>query len=243
MAPSRAELGFAIRQLMRSSRSASLSTALASADGWPYASLVTVAIDTDGAPLLLFSELSDHTRNLKADGRAALLFERASRHANPQRGPRVSVLGRIRPTRKPEHARRFLDMHPEAEMYAGFVDFGFYRMSIDRAHWVGGFARAQWLSGRFVAANAKAAKAIAAAAPGIIAHMNDDHADAVENYATRLLGRSGGGWRMIGVDPDGADLALEGRRARLGFDEMAENVAQVRDRLVQMAGQARAGNQ
>lgn len=243
MAPSRAELGFAIRQLMRSSRSASLSTALASADGWPYASLVTVAIDTDGAPLLLFSELSDHTRNLKADGRAALLFERASRHANPQRGPRVSVLGRIRPTRKPEHARRFLDMHPEAEMYAGFGDFGFYRMSIDRAHWVGGFARAQWLSGRFVAANAKAAKAIAAAAPGIIAHMNDDHADAVENYATRLLGRSGGGWRMIGVDPDGADLALEGRRARLGFDEMAENVAQVRDRLVQMAGQARAGNQ
>jgi len=243
VAPSRAELGFAIRQLMRSSRSASLSTALASADGWPYASLVTVAIDTDGAPLLLFSELSDHTRNLKADGRAALLFERASRHANPQRGPRVSVLGRIRPTRKPEHARRFLDMHPEAEMYAGFGDFGFYRMSIDRAHWVGGFARAQWLSGRFVAANAKAAKAIAAAAPGIIAHMNDDHADAVENYATRLLGRSGGGWRMIGVDPDGADLALEGRRARLGFDEMAENVAQVRDRLVQMAGQARAGNQ
>ena len=242
MAPSRAELGFAIRQLMRSSRSASLSTALASADGWPYASLVTVAIDTDGAPLLLFSELSDHTRNLKADGRAALLFERASRHANPQRGPRVSVLGRIRPTRKPEHARRFLDMHPEAEMYAGFGDFGFYRMSIDRAHWVGGFARAQWLSGRFVAADAKAAKAIAAAAPGIIAHMNDDHADAVENYATRLLGRSGGGWRMIGVDPDGADLALEGRRARLGFDEMAENVAQVRDRLVQMAGQARAGN-
>ncbi len=242
MAPSRAELGFAIRQLMRSSRSASLSTALASADGWPYASLVTVAIDTDGAPLLLFSELSDHTRNLKADGRAALLFERASRHANPQRGPRVSVLGRIRPTRIPEHARRFLDMHPEAEMYAGFGDFGFYRMSIDRAHWVGGFARAQWLSGRFVAADAKAAKAIAAAAPGIIAHMNDDHADAVENYATRLLGRSGGGWRMIGVDPDGADLALEGRRARLGFDEMAENVAQVRDRLVQMAGQARAGN-
>ncbi len=242
MAPSRAELGFAIRQLMRSSRSASLSTALASADGWPYASLVTVAIDTDGAPLLLFSELSDHTRNLKADGRAALLFERASRHANPQRGPRVSVLGRIRPTRIPEHARRFLDMHPEAEMYAGFGDFGFYRMSIDRAHWVGGFARAQWLSGRFVAADAKAAKAIAAAAPGIIAHMNDDHADAVENYATRLLGRSGGGWRMIGVDPDGADLALEGRRARLGFDEMAENVADVRDRLVQMAAQARAGN-
>ena len=242
MAPSRAELGFAIRQLMRSNRSASLSTALSTADGWPYASLVTTAIDTDGAPLLLFSELSDHTRNLKADGRAALLFERASRHANPQRGPRVTVLGRIRPTRKPEHARRFLDMHPEAEMYAGFGDFSFYRMSIDRAHWVGGFARAQWLSGRFVSTDAKAAKAITAAAEGIIGHMNDDHADAVETCATRLLGRAGGGWRMIGVDPDGADLALGNRRARLPFETTAENVAQVRDRLVELAARARAGN-
>jgi len=239
VAPSRAELGLAIRQLMRSCRSASLSTALASADGWPYASLVTVAIDFDGAPLLLFSELADHTRNLKADGRAALLFEQASRHANPQRGPRVSLLGRIRPTRKPEHARRFLDMHPEAEMYAGFGDFAFYRMSIDRAHWVGGFARAQWLSGRFVSADAKAAKAVAAAASGIITHMNDDHADAVEFYATRLLGRAGGGWRMIGIDPDGADLALGNRRARVPFEKMAENVAQVRDRLVELAARAR----
>ncbi len=240
MAPTRNERGFAIRQLMRSCRSATLSTNLPNANGWPYGSLVTVAMDMDGSPLLLFSTLADHTRNLKADNRASLLFEQASRHANPQRGARVSVLGRIRATRKPQHARRFLDIHPEAEMYAGFGDFGFYRMSIDRAHWVGGFAKAQWLSGRFVTADSRASKAIGTVADSIIEHMNSDHADAVELYATKLLGRRGGEWRMVGIDPDGADLVIGRRRARLAFPEPVSDAAGVRDILVALANQARA---
>ena len=71
----RSELGFAIRCLMRSSRSAILSTGLAHSGAWPYGSLVTVAIDMDGSPLLLFSALSEHTRNLEEDDRASLLFD------------------------------------------------------------------------------------------------------------------------------------------------------------------------
>lgn len=239
MAPTRAELGFAIRQMMRSCRSATLSTALPNADGWPYGSLVTVAIDADASPLMLFSTLSDHTRNLEADSRASLLFEQASRHANPQRGPRVTVLGKVRRTKKPEHAKRFLGCHPEAEMYAGFGDFGFFRMTIDRAHWVGGFAKAQWLSGRFVTADGAAAKAIAAAADDIIEHMNADHAEAVSLYAEKLLGRRGKGWRVIGVDPDGLDLGLGRRRARLGFAAPVSDAAGVRQALVEMAARAR----
>ena len=240
MAPTRAELGFAVRQLMRSCRSATLSTSLPNNDGWPYASLVTVAMDGANAPIMLFSTLADHTRNLMSDNRASLLFEQASRHANPQRGPRVTVLGKIRPTKATEHARRFLDVHPEAEMYAGFGDFSFYRMSIDRAHWVGGFAKAQWLSGKFVKNEAKAAAAIAEAAADIIQHMNDDHTEALDLYASKLLGRRGSGWRMTGVDPDGIDLAHGKRRARLAFLEPVEDAAGVRDQLVALAARARA---
>ena len=241
MALTRSELGLAVRHLMRSCRSAALSTAWAAGDGWPYASLVTVAIDADASPVMLFSGLSDHTRNLDADDRGSLLFEQASRHANPQRGPRVTVLGRIRPTRRQEHAKRFLDIHPEASMYAGFGDFSFYRMSIDRIHWVGGFARAQWLAGRHVTPDTKAAKAIAQAAAGIIGHMNDDHAEAVDLYANKLLGRQGSGWRMIGIDPDGIDLALGRRIARLNFDAPIHDAAGAREVLVGLAARARQG--
>ena len=239
MAMTRAELGLSIRQMMRASRSATLSTSLPNADGWPYGSLVTVAMDFDASPILLFTTLSDHTRNLEADNRASLLFEQASKLGNPQRGPRVTVLGKIRRTNKAEHAQRFLARHPEAEMYAGFGDFGFFRMTIDRAHWVGGFAKAQWLSGRFVSADSKAAKAIAMAAPSIIEHMNTDHAEAIDLYATQLLGRRGTGWRMAGIDPDGADLQLGTRGARLAFAEPVADAAGVRDILVKLVARAR----
>lgn len=241
MALTRAELGLAVRHLMRSSRSASLATAWAAGDGWPYASLVTVAIDADASPLMLFSRLSDHTRNLDVDDRAALLFEQASRHANPQRGPRVTVMGRIRPTKKKEHANRFLAIHPEAALYAGFGDFAFYRMSIDRIHWVGGFARAQWLGGHHAVSDPKAAKTVAAAAAGIIEHMNDDHAEAVDLYANKLLGRQGSGWRMVGIDPDGIDLARGRRVARLNFAEPIADAAGARVVLVALAAKARQG--
>ena len=248
MAETREQLGRAIRVLMRSCRSATLSTRLAregasggDIDGWPYGSLVTVALDHLGAPLLLFSDLSDHTRNLKADARAALLFEQTSRRRNPQRGPRVTIMGRVRKTRRPADAQRFTAMHPESAMYSGFGDFNFYRMSVERAHWVGGFAKAQWRTGRHVVAPPSAAKALAEAEAGILDHMNADHADAIDLYAAKLLKRKGTGWRMIGIDPDGADLECGGRFARLAFPETVADAGQVRDVLVSLAAAARHG--
>lgn len=225
--------------LMRACRSASLSTGLAISDGWPYGSLVTVAVDQDASPLLLFSGLSDHTRNLDADNRASLLFAAPVRHRNPQRGPRVTVLGTVRKTRKPEHARRFLTLHPEAEMYAGFGDFDFYRMRIERAHWVGGFAQAQWIRGRDVVVPVGAAKALGESATGICEHMNTDHADTVELYAHKLLKRRGRGWRMAGIDADGADLERDGRFARLAFPDAIADAAGARVVLVALAADAR----
>ncbi len=72
--PTQADHAALGRQLIRRARAAMLSTALASKDGWPYGSLVSVALDCDGSPLMLFSNLSDHTRNLAKDPRASLLF-------------------------------------------------------------------------------------------------------------------------------------------------------------------------
>ena len=239
MALAREELGWEIRALMRAQRHAMLSTGQAAADNWPYGSLVTVAIDQAGCPILLLSGLSDHTRNIDADNRASLLFHQSTRHRNPQRSPRVTVMGKVRRTHKSEHAQRFLAMHPEAEMYAGFGAFNFYRMSVERAHCVGGFAQAQWLAGRHVQSEAKAAKALAGAQAGITAHMNADHADAVDLYAQNLLKRRGQGWRIIGVDCDGADLERNGRFVRLGFPVRVKNAPDVRNVFVRLASDAR----
>ncbi len=223
------------RLLMRRSRAAMLSTALKSGGGWPYGSLVSVAFDSDLSPLMLFSTLTDHTRNLAADSRASLLFEETSRLKNPQTGPRVSVLDRITKTSAERHQRRFLALHPEAALYAGFGDFGFFRMKIERVRFVGGFAKAVWFKAPDIVAGDKAAAAVAKAEPGVLKHMNEGHPDAIDHYANALLGRRGRGWRMTGIDPDGFDIRLGGRTARLEFDQPLENRKAIREELVRLA--------
>ncbi|WP_049974238.1 pyridoxamine 5'-phosphate oxidase family protein [Azospirillum sp. B4] len=136
---------------------ATLSTLVASSaedaaavGGWPYPSLVLVAMDGAGRPLLLLSELALHTRNLRQDGRAALLFEDTGGLENPLTGPRLSVMGRAEPLagEEAEAARAlYLERHPSAALYADFPDFRFWRLDIAQAHLVAGFGRIHWLAG------------------------------------------------------------------------------------------------
>lgn len=236
------------RRLLRGARAASLATT--SADGAPYASLVTMATDHAGAPVLLLSGLAEHTRNLQADPRCALLVEDASFLPNPQTGPRVTVTGRAAPVAEGplrDHlASRFQARHPGAALYAGFADFAIWRLAVERVHLVGGFARAVWLDR--VLLDAPTAEAFAAAEASVVNHMNLDHASAVDAYARGLLGLDEGPWRLRAVDADGLDLGRpenatpdseDGRVHRLAFDPPVESPDHLRERLVALARQAR----
>jgi hypothetical protein len=229
----------AARGLMRRARSAALATTLRDNEGWAFASLVTVACDCDGSPILLLSDLADHTRNLQADPRASVLFEAASGRANPQTGPRVTVLGRITRSARDGDRRRFLARHPGAGLYADFADFAFYRMTVERAHFVGGFARATWLAAGDILLDGKGVDEIAEAEPEILTHMNADHAQAVGLYAARLLRRRGEGWTMVAVDPEGCDLRRGSALARLDFPRIASDLVALRKILVELAAHAR----
>lgn len=202
----------AIRRLMRASAKAALATALAgdgSVGGWPYASLVTVATDHDGSPILLLSGLSEHTRAIAGDPRVSLLFDGTEGFDNPQQGPRATVLGRASRSVDPAHRARFLARHPAAASYAGFGDFAVWRVEMERAHYIGGFARAVWVEDR-LSADAGAARRLAAAESGILAAAN------------RALGAASPG-RVVAVDVDGCDLRDGGRIRRLDFDAAAED--------------------
>jgi len=225
--------------MLREGRSAALSSALSTHDGWPYASFVTYATDQTGCPIFLFSDLSDHARNLQTDARASLLVERTSNRKHPQTGPRVTLVGKITKTKAPTHAERFFARHPRARMYAGFGDFNFYRMTIERAHYVGGFAKAVWFRGRELLTPKQLATEIADAEQSIIEHMNSDHGEAIDLYATHLLKRRGSGWQMTGVDADGVDLINAGRHARLNFEPPIESIGEIREKLVTLAAKAR----
>jgi hypothetical protein len=113
-----------VRDLIRRCDRAALATSLPGDGGaWPYASLVLVAVDHDLSPILLMSDLAEHSKAIAADPRVALLFDGTAGLAQPLTGPRVTVMGRAARTDDPRLKSRFLRHHPDAALYAGFADF------------------------------------------------------------------------------------------------------------------------
>jgi putative heme iron utilization protein len=232
------------KSLLRATRAGALAT-LDRNTGHPFASLVNVATDFDGSPLILVSRLSTHTANLEQDGRASLLLASTGK-GDPLAHPRLTLLGSFTPIarddpQEPQVRRRFLARHPKSELYAGFGDFSFWRLQTVSAHLNGGFARAADLKSADVMTDVAGAENLLEAEPGAVTHMNDDHAEAVRLYATKLLGAEDGPWRLTGLDPEGLDLALGDATLRLPFPQRVINAEQLRKVVVELAAKARAG--
>jgi heme iron utilization protein len=229
----------AAKKLMREGRSGALAT-LMPGSGDPYCSLVNVASDADGAPLLLISRLAVHTKNILADPRVSVMIDER-KEGDPLEGARVMLMGTAAVTGDPHARRRYLARQPEAEMFAGFADFAFYRVTLKAAHLVAGFGRIVDLKPEQILTPLEDAAELVAAEPQVLSHMNGDHADACRLYATRLLGARDGEWRCVGVDPEGLELQ-QGRTAlRLPFPQRVRSPGALRDLLKQMAEDARAG--
>jgi putative heme iron utilization protein len=229
-------LGTEARRLMRRTGFAALGTNFA---GSPYVSLVAVASDHDASPLMMLSNLAQHTRNFAADPRVSLLCDGTRDLPDPLAGPRLTLLGRIEPCGDASARARFVARHPDSAPYAGFADFRLYRVAVERGHFVAGFGRISWVEAAELRFPAEAG-ALAAAEPDIVNHMNADHADAVALFAERLLHKSGSGWNLTGIDPEGIDLRSGHETARLDFAEPVLNAAAARSALVALTRDARA---
>jgi heme iron utilization protein len=223
------------RLLARSRNRAALATNMR---GTPYASLVLFGVDLDASPLLLLSDLAQHSRNIAFDPRVSLLLDATEGHPDPLTGPRLTVIGRAEAVDDPRRLSRFIAHHPTSAVYSGFSDFHLYRVNVERGHLVAGFGRIHWIEGGDLLFAAETNE-LAAAEPEILRHMNAGDSDAVENYARRLLERSGADWRMTGIDPEGIDLRSHGETARLDFAAPVLTAAAARAVLIQLADKAR----
>lgn len=138
------------RDLVARAAWATLATHARDPEGYPYASLVAVAADARGRPLLLLSKLAEHTSNLLARPEVSLLFtEPPASGTDPLAGGRVTLLGTIGPVPESERddARvTFLAKNPGAAQYVDFADFALYRVEPRALRWVGGFGRMSWVA-------------------------------------------------------------------------------------------------
>lgn len=257
------------RTLFARARHGVLSTLAREPKGFPFGSLVALACDEDGQPLLLLSALAEHTQNLEAASDASLLVvgdsthfpaggapritagvgegERAARAARDALAlPRVTLLGPCTRVGEEDAARSardvFLAAHPEATAYAGFKDFAMYRLAPVGLRYVGGFGRMSWVS---AADYARAdPDPLAASEATMIAHMNDDHPDSVLAYARALAHIDGATRALItAIDRYGFDLLAvtpDGeRRARIPFPAEVESTDGARRALIALVRDAR----
>ena len=228
----------ATKKLLREGRSGALAT-LMPGSGDPYCSLVNVATAADGAPLLLISRLAVHTKNILADPRVSLMIDER-KEGDPLQGGRIMMVGTAAVTDDPNARRRYLDRQPEADQFASFADFSFYQIALKSVHLVAGFGRIVDLKPADVLTATEDAGELVAAEPEVLAHMNEDHAEACRLYATKLLGAPDGAWRCVGCDPEGLELQLDRMALRLPFPQRVRAPGVLRVMLKQLAEQARA---
>ena len=232
------------RTLVAATNVAALATL--TAEGDPWASLVTYGALEDGSPVLCLSHLAEHGRNLAGDARASLVITQVDSPPDPLAAARVTLAGRAVRPGDPVALAAARDAHlasvAAATTYIDFSDFSLWVLRVDRVRWVGGYGRMDSASGPAYAAAAPDPVAIGAATA--IAHLNDDHTDALLVIAQALGGYPDAtAAKCSGLDRRGIDLALDTPRGRaptrVAFANTLTSSSQLRAATVELTRRAR----
>ena len=218
-----------------------LSTLSQSMPGYPFGSVVTFAPDRSNRPLILISEIAEHTRNIKADRRVSLTLTEGG--DDSQAEARLTLVGNASPVAEAEvddAAARYYRRFPHAAGYHRAHDFSFYRIEPLRGRYIGGFGSIHWVDGAALSLRNPFSETDEA---GMIEHMNRDHADAMLAYC-RLFGIEPGGEtpRMSAIDAAGFDLMLGHRLARIAFEAPVQTPVDVRKAMVALVQRARGAD-
>lgn len=230
------ELGAEARRLARAQQQAVLSTLSLRLEGYPFGSVAPFVLDHAGRPVILISDLAEHTRNLKADPRCSLIVQPFS--PDMQTAGRVTVVGRAeRLPDKDALGPRYLRYHPQAQDYFAMHDFAFWRIEPVRIRYIGGFGRIHWIEPE---AYLLPEGALAAQEADILAHMNADHPHNLRDYCRHVHGVATEAVEMVGIDPDGFDVRADGRLLRFDFSAPIADAQGARAALVELAHRCRA---
>jgi len=229
--PSSDGLAAAATGLLAGRFQAVISTHSAEIEGYPFGSLVPYCLDATGRPLLLFSHLAQHARNLAENPKASLTIV-GPITGDVQQAERLVAVGEVEAVPDLVLGERYFRYFPDSRYYAEQLNFGFYRFQPLRWHSNSGFATARWLGNdRVLAVNPFDESTEAR----IVAQMNADRRDAFR----RCLAKAGIAFdaetvRLCGVDANGMDIAVGARIHRITFSRPVTETAALRELLVEM---------
>jgi putative heme iron utilization protein len=219
----------------------SLSTHSQKVPGFPFGSLMPYAVDNLGRPIFFISSMAMHTQNLRQDARASLLIAQPGVSGDPLGAARLTLLGEAAEVPAAEARELYLSHHENAKFWQDYSDFAYYRLHVSAAYFIGGFGVMGWVSAEDY--GSALPDPLAQAAPGIIRHMNTDHADALRLIAQRFGGESADEAALTSVDRLGFHLRLKsGDRIhgqRVAFLRAVKDSEDARAVFIEMVRQAR----
>jgi putative heme iron utilization protein len=233
-----------VRTLMTLVSVATLSTLCRKHPGFPFGSLMPFALDSAGRPLFLISNMAMHTQNLKEDPRCSLFVGQASADGDPLGAARATLVGHAAPVPEQDIAsvrQQYLARHENSRYWVDFSDFSFFRLQPLDLYYVGGFGVMGWVETQDY--ERAAPDPLAEAAPGILAHMNADHVDAMILLAKSHAGIEATEATMTSIDRLGFSLRLKTndgfKGTRINFLYEVATPQDTRAVLVEMVRQAR----
>ena len=238
----------AARALVAQERHGVLSTAHAELHGWPFGSLVPYALTAASDPVLLLSDIAEHTHNLAKDPRASLLVADPAAASRPQAGARVTVLGRCAVPKGAEGEAAlsaYFGRFPESKAHLSAHGFSPYVLEVERVRWIAGFGSMGWLSRGEWSPPPAAPDPLARHAAGILEHMNRDHADALVDLARHHASVRCVSARMTEIDARGCEIEISpgGRgkpsQVRIAFPAPALTPDAARKALIALLADAR----
>jgi putative heme iron utilization protein len=222
----------------------SLSTHSRKFPGFPFGSMMPYGVDGLGRPVFLISSMAMHTQNLRQDPRASLLITQPDVSGDPLGAARLTLVGEVAEVPGADVRDLYLSRYQNARQWESYPDFAYFRLETSGVYFIGGFGVMGWVTAEEYAAAQP--DPLAQVAPGILQHMNADHAGALVEIARHFAGEAADGAVMTAVDRLGFHLRLQsGERThgrRVAFPREVTNTDEARRVLVEMVREARASN-
>ena len=179
---------------------------------------------------------------LRRGPRSAASLDATAGHDDPLTGARLTLLGRATEVTAGDERETLLDRlvarHPGVGGYRGFGDFRLYRVEPEAAHLVAGFGVIHWLPAKALVPP-EASQTLEERHDGIVDHMNEDHADALQAIAAGAGEDPAVAWRLVQLDAEALLLAASGRELWVPWPAPVSDAEAARTALIHLTKEGR----
>ena len=230
--------------LIRGNLQGTLNTNSVMDPGYPFGSFVRYAFDFEGNIILLLSSIAEHTQNFLNDNRVSLtIIDRLSETLS-QEVARATILGEINKIQEPLEEKTVYEIFfPESSgFYDQFHDFNFYKLSMKKIRFIGGFAQAYWLE---VAEVQKKQFLGIEEQNMIVDHMNNEHCDTLIalilfHFKINIINENN--IKLIYCDSNGLWIKYK-TIYYIPFKKDAKTIGQVKKEIIQLSKFAKQNTQ